>query len=89
MYISLSNMYFLNSFLHFETFRYREQKDLAFTLLVKSQHLNEPVNLADLLKYSMSPVPHSIGTADGFFYKTNKASLIDAVTPLGRFLNLL
>ena len=26
----------------------------------------------------MSPVPHSNGTADGFFYKTNKASLIDA-----------
>ena len=36
------------------------------------------MNLAGLLKYSMYPVIHSIGTADGFFYKTKKAPLIDA-----------
>ena len=29
-----------------------------------------------LLSYSLSPVPHSLGTADGFFAKTNKAAML-------------
>ena len=56
--------------------QYQEQSDLAFRLLVKSQLLNEPLDLDVLLTYSLSPVPHCLGTPDGFFSKTNKASMM-------------
>ena len=56
--------------------QYREQSDLAFMLLVKSQLLDQPLNLDELMRYSLTPVPHSLGTADGFFNKTNKAAML-------------
>ena len=49
-------------------------------LLVKSQYLDEPVDLDELMKYSLTPVPRSLGTADGFFNKTNKAALLHYFT---------
>ena len=52
--------------------QYKEQCDLAFKLLVKSQMLNVPIDL----DYPLSPVPHCLGTHDGFFAKTNKASML-------------
>ncbi|XP_014666803.1 PREDICTED: uncharacterized protein LOC106808556 [Priapulus caudatus] len=55
--------------------QYREQSDLAFMLLVKSQHLYEPLDIDELMRYSLTPVPHSLGTADGYFNKTNKAAM--------------
>ena len=55
--------------------QYREQSDLAFMLLVKSQILNVPLDLDELMCYSLTPVPHCLGTADGFFAKTNKAKM--------------
>ena len=45
-------------------------------LLVKSQHLDEPLNLDELMRYPLTPVPHSLGTPDGFFNKTNKSSVL-------------
>lgn len=45
-------------------------------LLIKSQLLDEPLNLDELMQYSLTPVPPSIGTPDGFFAKTNKASML-------------
>ena len=45
-------------------------------LLVESQHLDKPIDLDELLRYSLNPVPHSLGTADGFFNKTNKAAIL-------------
>ena len=45
-------------------------------LLIKSQHLDEPIDLDELMRYSLTPVPHSLGTADGFFNKTNKAAML-------------
>lgn len=45
-------------------------------LLIKSQNLDEPLNLDELMRYSLTPVPHSLGTADGFFNKTNKAAML-------------
>ena len=45
-------------------------------LLIKSQHLDEPIDLDELMRYSLIPVPHSLGTADGFFNKTNKAAML-------------
>ena len=56
--------------------QYKEQRDLAFKLLVKSQMLSAPVDLDVLLTYPLSPVPHCLGTPDGFFAKTNKASIV-------------
>lgn len=46
-------------------------------LLIKSQLLDEPLNLDELLHYSLFPVPPSLGTPDGFFAKTNKASMLN------------
>ena len=53
--------------------QYREQSNLACMLLIKSQLLDEPLNLDELMRY---PVPPSLGTPDGFFGKTNKASML-------------
>ena len=46
-------------------------------LLIKSQQLDEPLNLDELLCYPLFPVPPSLGTPDGFFTKTNKASMLN------------
>lgn len=45
-------------------------------LLIKSQHMDEPLDFGELMRYSLTPVPHSLGTADGFFNKTNKAAML-------------
>ena len=47
----------------------------AFMLLIKSQHLDEPLNL-ELMCYPLTPVHHSLGTTDGFFNNTNKAAML-------------
>lgn len=59
-----------------QVIQYREQSDVAFMLLVKSQQLNEPLNLNELMRYSLTLVPRSLGTADGFFNKTDKAAIL-------------
>jgi len=56
--------------------QYRDQSNIAFSLLVKSQHLDDPINFDELMKYSLTPVPYSLGTGDGFFNKTNKAAML-------------
>ena len=60
--------------------QYRQQSDLAFMLLVKSQNLDEPVDLDELMRYSLTPVTPSLGTADGFSNNTNKAALLHFFT---------
>ena len=45
-------------------------------LLIKSQLLDVPIDLDELMRYSLTPVPPSLGTPDGFFAKTNKASML-------------
>lgn len=45
-------------------------------LLNKSQHLDEPLDLDELMWYSLTPVTHSLGTAGGFLNKTNKAAML-------------
>uniref|UniRef100_UPI00358FE6F1 uncharacterized protein n=1 Tax=Myxine glutinosa TaxID=7769 RepID=UPI00358FE6F1 len=56
--------------------QYQKQSNLAFTLLVKSQLLDEPLNLDEVMRYCLSPDPHCLGTPDGFFDKTNKATMM-------------
>ena len=55
---------------------YQDQCNLAFQLLVKSQMLDMPIDLKELMHYPLSPVPHALGTPDGFFAKTNKATIL-------------
>lgn len=62
--------------LNLQVIQYREQSDLAFMLLIKSQHLDDPIDIDELMRYSLTPVPHSLGTPDGFFNKTNKAAML-------------
>ena len=52
---------------------YRQQGNVAMQLLVRSQSPELQINLADLLKFPLTPVPFSIGTADGCFAKTDKS----------------
>ena len=54
--------------------QYKEQNDLAFKLLVKSQMLSIPLNLQVLMRYCLLPVDPCLGTVDGYFSKTNKAA---------------
>ena len=56
--------------------QYQEQSSLAFLLLVKSQNQEEPLDLGELMKFPLLPVPPSLGTPDGFFTKTNKAAIL-------------
>ena len=63
-------------YLLFQVIQYQEQSNLAFLLLVKSQCLDEPINLDELMKYCLMPVPPSLGTQDGFFSKTNKTAML-------------
>ena len=61
--------------------QYQEQSNLAFKLLIKSQMQKAPLDLDTLMGYSLSPVPHCLGTADGFFARTNKASMMQVAYP--------
>ena len=55
---------------------YQEESKIAFTLLVKSQYLEEPIDLEKWVYFPLTPVPHMIRTPDGFFAKTKKASML-------------
>lgn len=59
--------------------QYQEQSNIAFMLLVKAQSLNEQLDLEELMRFPLTPVPHSLGTPDGFFCKSNKAALMNAI----------
>ena len=50
---------------------YKHMGNIVTKLLVKSQH--GTVNIAELMKFCLTPVPYCIGTADGYLAKTNKA----------------
>ena len=60
--------------------QYQEQGDIAFQILVKSQLLPKPIDIAELMTYSLTPVPHSLGTPDGYMAKTNKAAAVHFLT---------
>ena len=54
--------------------QYRKQSDIAFSLLVKSHHLDNPINLDEIMTSSLTP-----GTSYGFFNKTNKAAMFRCI----------
>ena len=58
----------------------KQQGNIAFQLLVKSQHLGMNLDLAEVMKYQLTPIPYSLGTVDGFLNKTNKAKGVEHLT---------
>ena len=60
--------------------QYRQQGNIAMQLLVQSQKPEINIDLADLMKYPLTPVPFSIGTADGCLAKTDKSKGLKYVT---------
>jgi hypothetical protein len=62
----------------FHLIHYKKQGDLAFQLLVISELIDLPIDLSELMKYTLTPVPHCLGTPDAFFAKTNKSSLSES-----------
>ena len=56
--------------------QYQEQSNLVFKLLVESQMQKPSLDLDALMGYSLSPVPHCLGTTDGFFANTNRTSMM-------------
>ena len=59
---------------------YRPQSNIAFQLLVRAQEQPEKIELKELVKYPLMPVPSAIGTVDGFLLKTNKAKRFEFLT---------
>ena len=51
----------------------KQQGNIAFQLLVKSQSMSSPMNLDELMTYQLTPIPYCLGTPDGYLNKTNKA----------------
>ena len=64
--------------LFLQVIQYREQNDIEFALFVKS-HLDNPTNLDEIMTYSLTPVPYSLGTSDVFFSKSNKAAMFHCI----------
>ena len=56
-----------------KTIEYKQQGNVAFQLLVKSQQTADKMDLRKLLTYLLVPVPYSIGLPDNFLAKTDKA----------------
>ena len=52
---------------------YKQQSNIAFQLMVKAQLSGGQLNLREIVKFSLTPVPYSIGTSDNFFAKTDKS----------------
>ena len=66
----------MDTLLLLQLIQYQEQSNLAFLLLVKSQGEGETLDLGELIKYCLMPVPPSLATPDGFVAKTNKAAIL-------------
>ena len=60
----------------FQAIQYREQRNPTIQLMLKSQLLDEPTDMRELIKYNLTPVPYRLATPGGFFAKTNKASIL-------------
>ena len=53
--------------------QYQQQGNIALHLLMKCQKEGINLDLKELMKYPLTPVPYIIGTADGFLAKTDKS----------------
>ena len=60
--------------------QYKQQGNVAFQLLMKSQSQGVQLDLKELMTYLLTPVPYSIGTADVFLAKTDKSKALHHLT---------
>ena len=58
---------------------FKQQSTVMINLLVRSQE-GSAVDIEDLMTYPLTPVPFSIGTADGFMTKNDKSKGFDYLT---------
>ena len=42
--------------------------------------LERPISIDELMTYSLTPVPHSLGTPDGYMAKTDKSTIVCHLT---------
>jgi len=59
---------------------YKQQGNVAFQLLVRSQSEGLQLDLQQLMSFPLTPVPYSIGTADGYLSKTDKSKGVHHLT---------
>ena len=59
---------------------YKQQRNIAFRLLVQSQCQEEKISMTKLMTYPLTPIPYSIGTADGLLLKTDEAKGFHYIT---------
>ncbi len=53
---------------------FKQQGNIAFQLLVKSQEGKLGLDLKELMSFQLTPVPCSLATADNFMAKTDKST---------------
>ena len=66
--------------------QYKQQVKVAFQLLVLSQKQSEKIDMRELMKYPLMPMPLSIGTPDGYLLKTDKSKGFSYLTKNYRIL---
>ena len=52
---------------------YKQQDNVAFKLLVQYHSPEEKISMKEFMTYPFTPIPYSIGTADGMLLKTEKS----------------
>ena len=60
--------------------QYKQQRNIAFQLFVKSQSQGLQLDLKELMTYPLTPVLFSTGTADGFLAKIDKSKSFQYLT---------
>lgn len=53
--------------------QFKQQGNVAFHLLVRSQNQGLQLDLKELMTFPLTPVPYSLATPDGYFAKTDKS----------------
>ena len=59
---------------------YKHQGNIAYRFLVQSQCQEKKISMTELMTYPLTPIPYSIGTADGLLLKTDIAKGFHYIT---------
>ena len=60
--------------------QYKQQANATFQLLVLLQKQSEKIDMKELMKYLLMPVPSTIGTPDGYLLETDKSKSFTYLT---------
>ena len=66
---------------------FKQHSNIALQLLVKLQQGNLGVDVKELMAFQLTPVPYSLGTADGFITKTDKRQKTETSQKATTFVN--